>query len=699
MPGIDPATLATQWWDVSRSTIATNSDGSGTATVGSGFGYIAVQGSAPNPNGTGNVNLTDDGTRAKPTLRNDATISRNYAEFTAASNNRLVTPTTGLIAQPFTRISLVRVRTQPASDALIYCSRNSYYVMLRIKGGAANGTLAGDAGTGVNFTASLNSWHVIIEEYNGASSSFQADSTTAVTGNPGAADMGSAGLAINVGKDLDLSYPGDFDWMACYYFTGILSTPNKDGIRTYLTDRITTPTPTPTPSVSVRRGRMGLGGLGLPGLSGGYVGGTTGMTPTPSPTPAATHNGPTPAASTTNMATGYANLISKLDALSPGGGGTITLQGPAGGSAAGAYQVGGVGTSLDLSGYSFASPVTIRAADFSDKPIFRGTNNAGGWIGVPDNVIIDGWQIEDTQATDSVQDIIYYPGGQTIVSNVFRRCYVKGTILSSSSPTYGTTSGQRFVDSRGKSNITVEYCVFHAIQTGFYVDANGGSNIFRYNSVLHWGDHAVKGGGSFNGLVIQNNLFQAPLPGYSAAPNYYNHGNAIYFAGGSSAVGTGLDVNGNFFYSVVDHSHARFLAVSWEDIIAPSVTSPSPTAWTNMQVRNNKTRGGTSNVITINGVTGTGNSVTGNDVRTCSDSVEVTIDQFGYSNTNIPHSNNSGAINASGTSVIDQSGGGNTNTVTSATISAADALEELRLWAAGGNPAGITMQTLATLGF
>jgi hypothetical protein len=379
--------------------------------------------------------------------------------------------------------------------------------------------------------------------------------------------------------------------------------------------------PTPTPSASVRRGRMGLGGLGLPGLSGGYVGGTTGMTPTPSPTPGATHNGPTPAASTTNMATGYGNLISKLDALSPAGGGTITLQGPAGGSAAGAYQVGGVGTSLDLSGYSFASPVTIRAADFSDKPIFRGTNGSGGWIGVPDNVIIDGWQIEDTQATDSVQDIIYYPGGQTIVSNVFRRCYVKGTILSSSSPTYGTTSGQRFVDSRGKSNITVEYCVFHAIQTGFYVDANGGSNIFRYNSVLHWGDHAVKGGGSFNGLVIQNNLFQAPLPGYSAAPNYYNHGNAIYFAGGSSAVGTGLDVNGNFFYSVVDHSHARFLAVSWEDIIAPSVTSPSPTAWTNMQVRNNKTRGGTSNVITINGVTGTGNSVTGNDVRTCSDSV------------------------------------------------------------------------------
>jgi hypothetical protein len=115
---------------------------------------------------------------------------------------------------------------------------------------------------------------------------------------------------------------------------------------------------------SVRRGGMGLGLRGL-SLSGGYVGGVTASA---SVSIDSTHFGATPATyAGAGIILDGPTLTSRLDLCS--GGETLYLAGPVGG---GSNFCTGSPRAYDFGTRTFSSPVTIRAANFADKPLFQG---------------------------------------------------------------------------------------------------------------------------------------------------------------------------------------------------------------------------------------------------------------------------------------------------------------------------------------
>jgi hypothetical protein len=189
---------------------------------------------------------------------------------------------------------------------------------------------------------------------------------------------------------------------------------------------------------------------------------------TPAASSAVTHNGTTPATVAAD-ATDHDTLITKLNAAGSGPA-TIALRGPAGGSAALAYQTG-VDKKLDLSGYTFSSPVTIRAANYADKPVLRLDLAVARQINACANLIFDGIEFDITYASDSpLASIFYDPSSLTL-----NRCYIHGSVLGSvlTAPYYGTTTAVRLCDVRSGSNVTVTNCVIDKIQCGLYMAGRG----------------------------------------------------------------------------------------------------------------------------------------------------------------------------------------------------------------------------------
>jgi hypothetical protein len=416
-------------------------------------------------------------------------------------------------------------------------------------------------------------------------------------------------------------------------------------------------------------------------------------TPTPTPTPSAvTHNNTTPADlpyTVTNFNELKLAINDRLAGINLGV--PIVMRGPAEGSAAGAYD--------DPSGYlqwnpgdgSFASQVTIRSAKIgTDKAIWRGPVGGVnvGWIYLPGRSLIQGVNIveRNNSATNDTYTNSYYSLGNM----TYDRCYLQG--MRNVSDGFGTTAKTRFMRAI-VSNMVLQNSVVDGFNSAMYADAGASGISLIGNSFLHFGDHILQTG-SVSSVTVRGNIFQEPEPGYTGG-EYYSHGGGMYVGGINSDTVHDWDIDNNFLLSPTDQKHSYLVSFQWEadgDGGGAGVP-PSPTNAYNILIRRNITRG-VGNTIVINGVAGTGNQVYGNDVRRVTPTSESSISQISAGNSVFAYHDNVATIAASGGSV-DQSLNNNT---AGGDITAAAALAELELWAAGGNLAGITMQTISTLG-
>jgi hypothetical protein len=421
-------------------------------------------------------------------------------------------------------------------------------------------------------------------------------------------------------------------------------------------------------------------------------------TPTPTPTPSgSTHNNTTPA-STTATVTNWSELSAAVQDRCNGinAGVDIVLRGPVGGSTVGAYDGPSSIMELNPSSITVATPFKIRCADFSDKPIFRGPASSGapaaavtGWLNLPGNCTLQGINILDRNSSASQYANSYIHSYYSVGNITIDRCYIQGA--KGALGGFGSTGNTRFFRAAGISNIVITNNVFDGVACALYMDGGASDITFQNNSVLEWGEHAVKIGGSVNNLTSQNNLFQAPNPGYDGDPAdpYNNHGNCYYFGGAPADSLTSITCINDFLSSLTENAYSAYMRLE-------PTTGTSFTASDFIKIQNAKIRGGLPTIIAWTYINGTGNEVSGISIRRINGSAEVPTIQSLFINSQLSYINNDGARTFTGTTPSPNTG--NTNTGSSVQDLAATLLTETETWAAGGNPAGITMQTLSTLG-
>jgi hypothetical protein len=230
--GTDPLTLSPiAAWDFSRSVLAVNNDGTGgTPSVGAEVYYLA------DLVGTKHARRIAG---AAPIRRTDATLSRDYGEWTNSGAARLQSDAFTQ-ASPFEIFWVVRPRsgTAPAgwkADAYLGSSRDGYSAAALQK--TASPSIVGfdGASQSAETDMALGAWHVVNLILD-ATDSLQVDNQTAVTGNFGSAGI-SGGYNLGNGPDTDSNRAGDYDWMACYIMP-LLSSGNRAGVKTFLGARV-----------------------------------------------------------------------------------------------------------------------------------------------------------------------------------------------------------------------------------------------------------------------------------------------------------------------------------------------------------------------------------------------------------------------------------------------------------------------------
>jgi hypothetical protein len=434
---------------------------------------------------------------------------------------------------------------------------------------------------------------------------------------------------------------------------------------------VASPTPTPSPSPS----------------------------PTPSPTPSAvTHNNTTPSDlpyTVTNWSELQAAVNDRLNGINAGV--PIVLRGPTAGSTAGAYDGPGGIMELNPSSLTLGADVTIRSAKIgTDKAIWRGPASTSappaaqtGWINVPGRSTVQGVEIRDRNGSAAATANSYVFSYYTVGRITIDRCL--GTGIKNASGGFGCGGNTRFFRAAGIPFITISNNVFDGLACILYMDGGATDLVTENNSVLEWSEHAWKIGGSVARWRSQNNLLQAPKPGYDGEPAdpYNNHGNVAYIGGtGTTSLDT-ISLIDEFLCSLTDQSHSAYLRM--EPSVGPSFASTD-----RIKIQGTKIRGGLPTTISLNAVNGTGNEISGISIRKVTGSTEVPTIQTILGNSTLAYFNNDGQYQNNSSTLSGLTGLSNTGG--SIANSAANLLAEMEVWAAGGNPAGITMQTLSTLG-
>jgi hypothetical protein len=316
------------------------------------------------------------------------------------------------------------------------------------------------------------------------------------------------------------------------------------------------------------------------------------------------YNGTKPAPVAWTVETG-AQLLTALNQAS--GGQTIVLRG----KSAGGNYASGTGRKAQFPSKTFSSPVTIRAADHDDMPLFQGGESANWMRMALSNVVFDGIEFYDDETYASPIDTraIFYNAPTDSDNVTFRRCYLHGK-----AGTVYRDVGLRALDWRGSTGLRIEDCIFSDLKSALNVQDDSTNTVVTGNSFLRIREHVMKASGSFTNWEVSNNVFDGALPGWDGVTNdpYIEHADAAYIGYGTQS---GFNLSDNLMISDVDHSHSQFLryqnhALNNENL--PGISN-------NVTVANNRLFGKT--VIALAGVRGTGNMVSGNVVRGQTDGV------------------------------------------------------------------------------
>jgi hypothetical protein len=374
-------------------------------------------------------------------------------------------------------------------------------------------------------------------------------------------------------------------------------------------------TPTPTPSASVRRGGMGLGLRGL-SLSGGYVGGATGMSPAPSPSSTQYFNGDKPATHAWDVQT-KGELLDAINSTITNGvlNKKIYLRGKSTGNN---YCVNsGSGRRFDFPS-GIPAGMELIAADHDDLPLFAGGEaynyNSGfgsytnGWINLNSQPItMDGFEVYDDE-TPSNGDLYRFIFQNRGPGSIFRRYFAHGT-LNGVKP-HQIKLFQQLADG---GSLTLEYGICAELM-GMLMVKNGAVDILtRFNSAIRCGEHPWKSESTFTNWHNYQNLCDGFIPGYNVGTGAYDdHANMAYlgaFAGGTLSDFTMDDY---LFISEVDHEIGQVIRVEPKDPVSSVVATSN-----SIKLRDGRWWG--KSYIAFDSVQGTGNEISGNTGRGISD--------------------------------------------------------------------------------
>lgn len=280
--------------------------------------------------------------------------------------------------------------------------------------------------------------------------------------------------------------------------------------------------------------------------------------PPPIYTYGATHNGVTPAP----VAPDVSNRSELLAAWASATDGTIIAL--AGGERDWT-TTGGI-RALNLGGRTFSgSGPIIRAADYSDKPIWKGQDTTAAWLTLSNRTNLQGIEIyADTKLITGFSTIV---AGSALNNIALRQCYVHGNPLGGLGTNYPPNTRAMNLNSGSAGNITVESCVVADLSALIGL-AGGVSNVdILSNSFLGMAEHPVKGVKSWSDLTVTDNFFADFNPGWDAQPAdpYLNHANASYIGSGTGGTGvvSGLLWERNILLSCVAERHATMLRLQW----------------------------------------------------------------------------------------------------------------------------------------
>ncbi|MFW6145805.1 MAG: right-handed parallel beta-helix repeat-containing protein [Planctomycetota bacterium] len=250
-----------------------------------------------------------------------------------------------------------------------------------------------------------------------------------------------------------------------------------------------------------------------------------------------------------------------------------------------------------LQNYQFDSPVTLRAADRTDPPVFKGLRVDSG-----DNLVFDGLVFfrGETVPEGTFYALADLYGGQNLT---FVYCRFHGaTIESGDAAGYGSGFG---VFDRGTTNLTVRRCAFTIVRkgvvsaytstVGLVIEQNflynyredafkpqGADMVVADNIVLDntprilpdgAGDHCDMIQGCFRDTVIRDNFFRGTGQGIHANGYSEDWGPHPDFAGGNT-------ISNNIFYisfvNGINHWSTPGSMVAHNTVLAPWDPSPAP---------------------------------------------------------------------------------------------------------------------------
>jgi hypothetical protein len=157
---------------------------------------------------------------AGPTLRVDG------LEFDGVNDALILGFTFNL---PFTRVSAIRQKSWVNGNQIFGGGTNNAGTLLQSGVSPQIGIFDGTAVVGA-LSATLNTWFVVTEVHNGASSSIQLNNAAATTGNPGA--VGPGGLSL--GKRPSVETYANFDMGRVVGVNRVLSADELAALKTWV---------------------------------------------------------------------------------------------------------------------------------------------------------------------------------------------------------------------------------------------------------------------------------------------------------------------------------------------------------------------------------------------------------------------------------------------------------------------------------
>lgn len=186
----------------------------------------ATDGSTPAVVGQQVLRIVDQSPNAHALTNSAGPTLQTYGLRFDGTNDALAKNFT--LGIPFTRVSAIRQLTWENGDQIMGGGSNNAGTLLQSGTTPTIGIFDGTAVVSLS-TLALNTWGVITEVHNGASSSIQLNNTTAVTGNPGSTGPGG----VTLGKRPSVETYANYDQGRCVAISRALTAEELAALKTW----------------------------------------------------------------------------------------------------------------------------------------------------------------------------------------------------------------------------------------------------------------------------------------------------------------------------------------------------------------------------------------------------------------------------------------------------------------------------------